>query len=153
MVLTFHNITLKLILLSFFDYITYNIPEKDSILQVDAYSSILIVVDGSIYSEPESALLRKILHSVKQDLDSAQVIEVSEQDYLNFKSLDKSPTLVLVFGIDSSHCCLQVEKTPYKLITVNSTTYIFSHPLNELPDQPANRRALWEALKEYYKIT
>ena len=137
--------------MTFFEYSVYNIPEKQDIQPVPLEGNLNIIVRSQDYMEKEQILLSKILASVNQQVDDCKIHRV-EKDIIQFEPLDKQH-LCVVFGSDKMNLMIQIDKTPYQIKKIGGISFILSHSLDELPDNPNYRRALWVALKKYYNIS
>ena len=146
--------------MSFFNYPVYEIPAPEEIRRIDCTLPIVILVGAEDFGDSQSSLLTKILQSVNQSMEDVQIEMLKDQETvkLSYSPNDSSTIqvespLILVFGFLPAQCCLQVEQAPYHLISINNKSYLFSLALSQLPDQPESRRALWTALKKYYKLS
>ena len=137
------------LILSFFDYPVYNIPEHD-LLGIDIRSELNIIIHDHEYDEAEEILLDKILASVGQSKEKSSLHLIgTEQIKLN---MSQSNSLILCFGVDPKQLGLNIDPSPYILKTVNKQTFLFSHTLKELPNHTGYRKALWSALKKFYNV-
>jgi len=115
---------------------------------------VTIVTIASGYDEAAAILLGKILGSVKQDIHEAKVHKMEKTDLIRVSAdeMNTAPCLVLSFGMHPRNFQLQIDNQPYGLRSIGKITYIFSRSLGDLPERPSERKALWEALRRYYKI-
>ena len=148
------NITFKSQTLSFFDFNIYTIPEVFRTEIISVSSSLLIIVRESDLAATEKELLVKILASVDQSMENAQVVSLPRNTTCRLKHIasNKNPSpLIIVFGLLPSECSLQVEKRPYSIIPLKTKNILFSHSLGELANLNDCKRALWVALKQHFK--
>ena len=111
------------------------------------YSSPLVVLvskDWSSYSEEQQMLLKKILGSVKVDIQTVQMLVRPSVD---LKALQiYRPTKVLMFGVNSSDGDLPL----YQATTAQGFMVIRADDLSVLDDQ--KKKNLWLALRQMFGI-
>ena len=118
------------------------------LFQEDLYSfrSQLIVVlskNWESYKEEEQMLLRKILSSVKVDINAVLIIA---QPVIDLKVLQTyTPSRVLVFGSTPNE-----ELPSYQATSAQGFTVIRADDLNELDDQ--RKKNLWLALRQMFGV-
>ena len=143
--------------MSFFDYPIYKIPHESTIEVIPVNGLLTIIVRENNFGINEKALLEKILASVGQSLDTAQLSQLPENincriEMADMASLDHiSLPLVMIFGLSPSECSLQIDNSFYQLIKISSKNYLFSHALSDLANMNDAKRALWMSLKKYFK--
>lgn len=137
--------------MSFFDFTTYNIPDKETLHLVNSDNELCVVVSEGSINEAQSTLLGKILKSVGKDLATAEMIEQKSDVALRFSG--QKEQLILCFGIHPKQLNLQIEAKRYTELVLGLKTYIFSLDLASLPSSSEDRKALWISLKSYYGIT
>ena len=106
---------------------------------------VVVVIDKewTSVSENEKALLAKILGSVKQSLESVQIIN---KTILSLNSLQfLSPSKILVFGTK-----LEDDLKPYESGALNGISVIKADALSELDDN--RKKSLWLALRQMFGI-
>jgi len=138
--------------LTFFDYSIYDIPAHTDKSTVSLNKELVIIVDDDAYANEAQNLLTKILSAVNQDINQAQVVALKEKKPIDFIQDNDLNRLIIIFGMTQERCGLQVEQRLYLPVSISNSTYIFSSALNILPKEKEERRALWNALKKYYKL-
>ena len=103
---------------------------------------VVLSKDWASYSQEELTLLRKILTSVKVDIDTVPVIVRRSID-LNALQIYRSPK-VLMFGADSANGDLPL----YQATTAQGFTVIRADDLSALDDQ--RKKNLWLALRQMF---
>ena len=137
--------------MSFFDFTTYNIPDKEKVHIINSDNELCVVVTEGSINEAQSTLLGKILKSVGKDLAAAEMVEQKSEVALRFSGDRKQ--LILCFGMHPKHLNLQIEAKRYTALNIGLKTYIFSMDLASLPGSSEDRKALWISLKSYYGIS
>ena len=116
--------------------------------QEDLYSfhTQLVVVlskNWESYKEEEQMLLRKILSSVKVDINAVLIVA---QPVVDLKVLQTyAPSRVLVFGSTPNE-----ELPSYQATSAQGFTVIRADDLNELDDQ--RKKNLWLALRQMFGV-
>lgn len=143
--------------MSFFDFNIYTIPEAHHLEIVSVQMPLTIIVREHQLGDAEKELLVKILASVGQSLEAAQVVKLSPdtscrlQMHVSSTPVEDIRPLIIVFGLLPEECSMQVEKRPYTLLQLKSKSVLFAHSLNELSSLNDAKRALWIALKKHFK--
>ena len=137
--------------MSFFTYPIYDIPDASEATLVSLNKPVSIFVNESQYDETAATLLSKVLGSVGQSVEDADIHKLPGGADLKIKS-NSEQHLIISFGFSPKTFSLQIDSTLYKLIPLKEKMFLFSKPLSELPEFPQDKRALWIALKEYFKI-
>ncbi len=139
--------------MSFFNYPIYEVTDDSQKEAIALSPGINIVVKKRDYNDAAKTLLGKILMSVGQQLDTATLHIVQEDQMAYFKVSDANVnSLVLVFGLTPNECSLQLDKRQNVLFNLSGRTFLFSKALAALPADPEAKRALWTSLKEYYNL-
>lgn len=138
--------------MTFFNFSTYQIPDKKDISQIDLTSDLVIVVNEDAFANEERNLLKKILAAVGKDLEQSQVILLKNERNVKLSNPLNSENLLLIFGIKPLNLGLQISQNLYRQIKMSKKTYIFSQSLKNLPTLREDRRSLWQVLKAYYNI-
>ncbi len=139
--------------MSFFNYPIYDVPDMESIEHLKLTKPINIIVRDSQYNESDATLLSKILGSVKQSLDVAELSKVDIDRDIRLTTDGTTDILIIIFGLTPNECSLQLDKRLYTLFKIKNKTLLFSRSLQDLPSDADGRRALWMALKKYYNLS
>lgn len=111
------------------------------------YSSPIVVVlpkDWTSYSDEEQMLLRKILASVKVDINTVQMVA---RPLVDLKALQiYRPSKILLFGADSTDGNLHL----YQSTTAQGFIVIRADDLSVLDDQ--KKKDLWLSLRQMFGI-
>lgn len=111
------------------------------------YSTPIVVVlskDWTSYSEEEQMLLRKILASVKEDINSVQMVA---RPLVDLKALQiYRPSKILLFGADSTDGNLHL----YQSTRAQGFIVIRADDLTALDEQ--KKKNLWLALQQMFGI-
>lgn len=132
-----------------FEREVYDVPDLEANEVLTVHQDIVII--ATVMTDNDHTLLSKVLASVGQSIDSADIHTIDKTE--KRKIYTDRPCLVMCFGIHPRQLLLQIDNSPYGLRVVNNITYIFSRSLTDLPSRAEERRALWHALKRYYNIT
>lgn len=132
-----------------FEREVYDVPDLEAKELLTVHQDIVII--ATVMAENDHGLLSKVLASVGQSIDSADIHTMDKTEKRRIYT--EKPCLVMCFGIHPRQLFLQIDNTPYGLRLVNNITYIFSRSLADLPSRAEERRALWHALKRYYNIS
>lgn len=111
----------------------------------------LIIVTNTL-SESERDLLSKILISVKQNIENAEIIELSK---IQDKSLSNyhSAKEIISFGIGMSKLGCDLLLFPYQCQQRQNVKYLLVDNLPAiLLNQKDEKRLLWAALKNMYNV-
>ena len=139
--------------MSFFNYPVYDILDADQKDVISLTDGVNIIVKKEDYIDSSQTLLGKILKSVGQELGSSTIHSIEgEKELVLSPNQGSVKSLVLVFGLAPNECSLQLDTKPYVLFRLSGKTLLFSKSLTDLPGDAQGRRALWTALKDYYKI-
>ncbi len=111
----------------------------------------LIVVTNTL-SESERDLLSKILISVKQNIENAEIIELSKNPYTQLTNYPSTKEIIS-FGIAMSKLGNDLLLFPYQGQQHNNVKYLLVDDLPTIQsNQKDEKRLLWAALKNMYQV-
>jgi hypothetical protein len=122
--------------------VAYDYLFQEELYYFSSRVAIILSKPWETYTDDEQSLLRKILSSVKVDLNAVQMLTRRSVDLESLKIF--SPARVLVFGSD-----IQKDNVPlYQATAAQGFTVIRADDLTALDDQ--KKKNLWAALRQMF---
>lgn len=100
----------------------------------------------------EEVLLKKILHSIKLDIDDVDLVNYNNIQRVDYVDVLKEKILnqLISFGVSLTALNLQLYLKKYEVEQIEGVSMLLSDNLSELEHSPEKKKLLWKALQQMF---